>query len=152
MIPVDEGDLFGKVRKVLVWMGGVKVVKDRVGVDKMIEGAGGFIARIFGVEVVVVGTVFEISQATGPVEFGERNAVDVFGGLEEVVLSVDPFGFVAALEEGAGATMAAVEVHGVGGADAAHEVFDVVAPGLVEEEVVRGRGEAVGDELDFVLE
>jgi len=75
--------------------------------------------------------------------------MNVFGGFQKVIESVDVFGAEATLKERADAIVAIVEVHGVGSANTTHEATDGVFVLLVKKEVEGFGGESEADERDF---
>lgn len=152
LVPIDEGDLFDEVGVFHALVGGLEMVQDRIGVDEVVERAFGLVTGVFGVKVVEIRAVRKFCQTFDPVEFGKRDTMNVLDRLEEVILGVDPFGFVAALEQGTGATVATIEVHGISSANPAHEIFDIVFALLPEEKVVGCGGEAISNKTDLVLE
>ena len=78
--------------------------------------------------------------------------VDESSEVEEFFFGFDFDAFVAASEDGAAAVVAFVEVHGVAGAERAHETGDGVFGSLAEDEVEAVRHGDVGDELEVVVE
>lgn len=76
--------------------------------------------------------------------------MNIAGDVKEMRVFGDERGFVHSLEEVAHAFIAAVEVHGIGGGELAHELLHSVSGFLFEKQMKMVRHEAVGEEVDFV--